>query len=53
MRRYLLPALVGLVLALPAWSSDVHAFGLRAFQAVSDSYLVAFFDRLGATLGCW
>ena len=53
MRRYGLPVLIGLLLAAPAWSRDVHAFGLRAFQEVSDSYLVAFVDRLGTTLGCW
>ena len=53
MRRYVPPVLVGLLIALPAWSRDVHALGLRAFQEVSDSYLIAFVDRLGATLGCW
>lgn len=53
MRRYGLPVLVGLLLALPAWSRDVHALVFRAFHEISDSYLVAFVDRLGTTLGCW
>lgn len=53
MKRIVLPVLVGLVFALPAWSRDVHALGARAFQEVSDGYLVAFVDRMGTTLGCW
>ncbi|MDA0703912.1 MAG: hypothetical protein O3A96_11855 [Proteobacteria bacterium] len=53
MKRIVLPVLFGLLIALPAWSRDVHALGLRAFQEVSDSYLIAFVDRMGTTLGCW
>lgn len=53
MKRSVLPVLIGLLIALPAWSRDVHALGMRAFQEVSDSYLVAFVDRMGTSLGCW
>lgn len=53
MKRIVAPVMIGLLIALPAWSRDVHALGLRAFQEVSNSYLVAFVDRMGATLGCW
>jgi hypothetical protein len=53
MKRIVAPVMIGLLIALPAWSRDVHALGLRAFQEVSNSYFVAFVDRMGATLGCW